>query len=112
MSARLKRNINFLKILQKASPKQRKAIIATGSQDLILCISEIVDNVLKGNVKLSPKQKKQLSRYKAILRQLGNKKLKATIRRKLLVQKGGFLSALLGPVIGIAAGLIGDLLQR
>ena len=112
MSARLKRNFNLLQVLQKAPPKQRKAILSTATRDLVLCISEIVDNILKGNLKLTKKQVARLKRYKNVLRNMANKKVSTKTKQKLLSQKGGFLSALLGPAIGIIGSLLGNVFQR
>ena len=110
MSARLKRNLDFLRVLQKANKQQRKAILGTGNKDLILCLCEVIDNVLAGTVKLSIKQKKELSKYKTILRQLIDKKVTISKKRKLFIQKGGFLPAILGPALGLAATIIGQLI--
>lgn len=110
MSARLKRNFDFLRVLKIANKKQRKAILDSGSKDLILCLCEVIDNVLSGTVKLSTKQKKDLSKYKNILRQLIDKKVTITKKRKLFIQKGGFLPAILGPALGLAATIIGQLI--
>ncbi len=110
MSIRLKRNLDFLRVLKKANPKQCKAIIQDGNKDLILCLCEVIDNILLGTIKLSPKQKKELCKYKKVLRQLVDKKVAITTKRKLFVQKGGFLPAILGPVLGLAATLFGELL--
>ena len=111
-TARLKRNFDFLKVLQKASPKQRKALLENSSGDLILCIAEVVQNILLGNVKLSKAQKSKLQKYKSVLRTVASKKTKTTNKKKLLVQKGGFLSALLAPAIGIIGSLLGSAFQR
>ncbi len=110
MSARLKRNLNFLHVLKKANPKQRKAIIESGTNDLILCLCEVIDNILVGTVKLGPKQKKGLGRYKKVLRELVDKKVSLVTKRRLFVQKGGFLPALLAPALGLAATLLTELL--
>jgi len=110
MSARLKRNLAFLHVLKKANKKQRKAILDSGNKDLILCLCEVIDNVLAGTVKLSIKQKKDLSKYKSILRQLVDKKVTLDKKRKIFIQKGGFLPALLGPALGLAATIIGQLI--
>lgn len=110
MSVRLKRNLDFLRVLKKANPKQRKAIINDGNKDLILCLCEVIDNILHGTIKLSPKQKKELSKYKKVLRQLVDKKVAIKRKRRLFVQKGGFLPAILGPALGLAATLLGGLL--
>ena len=113
MSARLKRNFDLLKVLNKASPKQRQAILDTSKNDLIQCIAEIIQNLLQGNVKLSTVQKSKLKKYKSVLRTIANKKTKIADKKKLLlVQKGGFLSALLAPAIGVIGSLLGNILQR
>ena len=110
MSARLKRNLDFLRVLKKANTKQRKAILDSGNKDLILCLCEVIDNILAGTIKLSIKQKKELSKYKSILRQLIDKKITLTKKKQLFIQKGGFLPAILGPALGLAATILGQLI--
>ena len=109
MSQRLKKNFELLKILKKAKPQQRKLLLKSAENSLILCLCECIDNVLRGNVKLSPAKKRQLSKYASILRKIVDRKTKVNRKRELLIQQGGFLPALLAPVIGIASGLIGEL---
>ncbi len=110
MSKRLKKNIELLKILKKAKPKQRKLLLKAAENDLIYCLCECIDNVLRGNVKLTAAKKKELAKHATVLRNIVDRRTKLHKKRALLVQKGGFLPALLTPVLGIAAGLIGDLL--
>lgn len=110
MSKRIKKHLELLKILKKANTKQRQALIQAADNSLILCICECIDNVLRGNVKLTAAKKQELAKYVTILRKIADRKTKVEAKRKLLVQKGGFLPALLAPVIGIAGSLIGDLL--
>lgn len=110
MSARLKRNLDLLRVLKKANKKQRTAILETGNKDLILCLCEVIDNILAGTVKLTPKQKKELTKYKSLLRQLIDKKIDLNQKRNLIIQKGGFLPAILGPALGLAATIIGQLI--
>lgn len=110
MSKRIKKHLEILKILKKCSPKQRKALLQAADNSLIYCICECIDNVLRGNVKLSSAKKKELAKHVAVLRKIADRKTKVDNKRTLLVQKGGFLPALLAPVIGIAGGLIGDLI--
>ena len=76
------------------------------SPDLIKALCECSLNILKGRIKLSPTQKKKLSRHKNNLRLLATKK--STLKhRKRVLQKGGFLGALLGPVLGVLGSLFG-----
>jgi hypothetical protein len=51
-----------------------------------------------------------LAKFSKTLREIVDRKTNLTKKRKLLVQKGGFLPALLAPIIGVATGLIGDLI--
>lgn len=112
MSARLKRNWDLLKVLKAAHPKQRKALIMTSTDDLILAICEIVDNVLRGTVKLTSKQKVQLKKYKSVLRNTANHKVTKSRKRRIIAQKGGFLPLILAPALTLIAGLIGEAIGK
>ena len=113
MSARLKRNWDWLKVLKSAKPAQRKAILLAADDDLILAICEIVDNVLRGNVKLSTTQKTKLSKYKKAMRYTAAHKVSKKNKRKLLTnQTGGFLPLILGPALALVAGLVGEAIGK
>jgi hypothetical protein len=107
MSKALKRNAPFLKLLYKSSPNIRKKLLRNHcSPDFIDCICECAKNVLKGNVPLSSTQKEALRRRKRILKHLSLKKTSRK-KRKQLIQSGGFLGALLGPIISVLGNLFG-----
>ena len=108
MSARLEKHIDYLKVLNKTNPKTRSAILQNADKELLLCICECVENILNGNVRLTPKQQNELKKYAKALRQLRDKGTKLQKKKKLLVQKGGFLAALLlTPIIaGLASAFI------
>ena len=74
--------------------------------DALQAIHECCVNVLKGNVPLSRGQKQRLSRYKKVIRRLGGQKRLSTSSKRHLVQTGGFLGALLPPIIGILGSLL------
>jgi len=59
---------------------------------------------LKGNVPLNTFQKKKLGIKKNILRQIALKNTSLKKKQKL-IQSGGFLGALLGPIISVLGGL-------
>ena len=54
MSDYVKRALPLLQVIAKSKPKIHNAIIEHGPGDLIKAISEIVLNVLKGVIKLTP----------------------------------------------------------
>jgi hypothetical protein len=112
MSKQIKRHLEVLKVLKKATPKQRKVLIETANSGLINCICECANNIIRGNVKLTPAKKREIAKHIHILRKIADRKTKANTRRALIVQNGGFLPALLAPIIGIAGSLIGDLVSN
>ena len=113
MSARLKRNWNWLKVLRSAKPAQRKSILLAADDDLILAICEIVDNVLRGNVKLTSTQKTKLSKYKKAMRYTAAHKVSKKNKRQVLTtQRGGFLPLILGPALALVAGLLGEAIGK
>jgi len=105
---RLKNNISYIDVLARAKPVQRRAILQTADKDLILCLCECALNVLNGNVPLKTHEVDKLDKYKGQFRKLAAQKTPNAKRRKLLVQKGGFLPALLMPILGIAGQLLVD----
>jgi hypothetical protein len=64
---------------------------------------------LNGNCKLSKCEKSKLSKYKSRLRALINPKISFKRKRKLLIQKGGFIVPLLTSIL---SGVIGALIHN
>ena len=107
MSQRLKANVPYLHVLAKGSQTQRNGVLKGAKKDLVECLCECALNILHGNVPLSGEQKRKLRCHKTTLRALGSRKLSLAKKKKKLVnQKGGFISALAGPVLGILGELI------
>lgn len=105
MTKHLKAHRCLLKKLKRCKPKERKEILKKGGKPLQLCLQECAINVLNGNVPLTKTQFKRLSKYKQKLRLLGKKR--TSQKKKLdIEQRGGFLSALLAPVVGSLLGAI------
>lgn len=99
----------MLYTLMKTNPKIRKAIIKYGDTELINTLSEIALNVLNGNSKINNKTKKNLLHYKKQIRCIACSKRSVQSKRRILIQKGGFLPILIG---GILSGIIGSLLDN
>ena len=113
--SRLAKYIGLLKLLQKANLQQRKFILETSDPEFIKLICECCLNAIQGNVPLTPIRERKLAKYAPVLRKIGTKgtQSKAILwKRKLLVQHGGFLPALLAPIISVAGGLLGELIGR
>jgi len=112
MTKRLQKHIDYLSVLCKCKRKQRQAMLESADGELIKTICDCVENTLAGKVPLSPSQRKRLSRYKKKLRDLRNSKRGLRVKRTYLVQKGGFLPALLAPILGVVGGLVTDLILK
>lgn len=110
-SNRLQRNITYLDVLAKTKPVTRKAILAHADKDLITCLCECALNILNGNVPLDSAQFNKLKKHKEQIRQLASKNLKHADRKEI-IQNGGFLPALLAPILGIAGQLLVDAITK
>lgn len=105
MSSRLKKYLVKLRLLKEASSKVRKNILKNCNKNLLHCLCECAKNLLKGNVPMTKPQKSKLSRFKKKLRNLVSKKTRATVKKRL-IQSGGFLGALLTPVLSFLGSLL------
>lgn len=88
----------------RANARQRRHMIQ--NKQVINCFCEMVQNVLKGHVKLTRGQKQRWSRHKHKLRRLVSGKTN-TLQRSRLVQKGGFLPLLIPLATKLLGGLFG-----
>ena len=97
MPACLKKNAHILHVLAHATPQMCKAIIGVADRELITCLCECAQNILNGNVPMTKNHLKHLQRYRLDVRTLGKKRTLKHSKKKIL-QKGGFLPALLEPI--------------
>lgn len=93
-------HIDILKYLQKISPRRQKVIIKAADRPILEAFSEIALNMIKKNVQLSSAQIAKLRPYEEQIYQLSLKGHSVQKKRRIL-QKGGFISALLGSVLPV-----------
>jgi len=103
---RVKTNYHTLQDLKTADPKLRKAIISKCNKELVHCISECILNVLNGNIKLTDCDTRKLQKHKAALRKVSDMHVPLSAKKKLIVQRGGFLLPLLSAILPTLASLI------
>jgi len=108
---RLHRHFPLLKHLSKLSERQKKNYIKTADKSLVQSICECCINILNGQVPLTASQKARLKRNKRSLRSLILSKTAIGKKRKIL-QKGGFLSAILSAALPIVGSLIAGAISR
>ena len=84
-----KRTIKFLAI--NKDPNVLKRILRSAPDIIIKSICNAAYNLAQGDVHLSPKEKQNLAKYRAIIRKLIRKNDAVSKKRRILNQKGGFL---------------------
>jgi len=106
MNDRMRRFLPVLKRINKLGDKAKKQYVKKCNKEFVDCISECAKNVLRGNVPLTARQNAKLRRNKHNLRALSIKKTSLRKKRRI-IQKGGFLGAILTPILSILGGLLG-----
>ena len=100
-------------LLGKLGDKAKRQYMKKCNKEFVDCVSECAKR-LRGNVPLTSNQTTKLRRNKKNLRSLATKKTSLKKKRQIL-QKGGFLAALLPPVLSLLgaalSGVIRDALR-
>jgi len=106
MSQRLEKYSTYLRKLHKANNRDRKKMLKKlkGDKEFVKCLCECAKNIIKGNVKLTDAQKQKICRRKQSFRKLALKKTSLREKQKI-VQSGGFLGALLGPIVSVLGSI-------
>ena len=86
-------------------------MLKTGGAELQRSVREIAHNLLKGKVNVSAGQLRRLKRHRAGVRHLAQRSTSGK-KRVQIEQRGGFLGALIAPLISALAGGIGGLIGR
>ena len=99
----LKRYIKFLAVSK--DPTATAAVLKTAPDPVIKSVCNAAENILRGNIRLSPAQKKQFKLRKNLIIQLRTKSVSIARKRKLLSQKGGafWIPLLLSTVLSTLA---------
>ena len=88
-----------LHYLAHAKPEICQNIVRHADNSLIHCLAECCENVLYGHVDLTRNQKRRLVPYRECMREVVKRKVPVKQKKEVL-QVGGFLPALLGPLVG------------
>lgn len=92
-----------------ADKKSRKHLLKGANKDQVDSLCEATLNVVKKNVPVTPAIKQALMKHKKIITKLALKKEPLHKRRKILIQKGGFLPTVLATVLPL---LVNSLIQN
>ena len=87
---RMKRQTPFLRTLfREADKRRRQSLLEHSNKDQINAVSELVLNVLKKRVPVSPQIIRTLDPYKTTLRELAKRKQSLKRRKQLLIRQTG-----------------------
>jgi len=104
----LKNAYNKLNFIAKIkNPQLRSRLLLTVADDqLYNALHEIAVNYNRGNIKLKSNQKRQISKFKNLLKRLATKPKSKAIKRKLIKQSGGFLPFILPLIANLIPSVI------
>jgi len=105
MSRRVRQYMPILKKISRMGDVARRRYLKNCDKALMDCFSECAKNVLKGNVPLSKRQFSRLEREKTNVRALASKRTSLRKKRRV-VQRGGFIGALLMPAVAALGSLL------
>ncbi|KAL3089110.1 hypothetical protein niasHT_023574 [Heterodera trifolii] len=103
------RNESFLETLCNA--KKANDLIRVATDEQLLCLVEICLNILKGRVPLRPRHLKKLQAHALVLRRLARTRCSRSAK-KVLLQHGDGLPAIVGLIASIALPFIADNTKR
>lgn len=100
-----------LRRLHHLGAAAKRRVVKNCDRHLLDCFSECSKNIILGKVTLKPNQLRRLRRERKNLRALALKKTSLKKKRKIL-QKGGFIGALLPPILSVLGNLFGGLVSN
>ena len=108
MSQRLEKYAPCLRQLYRSSSTTQKKLLSQLHKDgdFVKCLCECAKNIIKGNVELTSSQRPKIRKRKQSFRKLSLRKTPLKEKRQI-VQRGGFLGALLGPIIAALGSFFG-----
>ncbi|KAL3075379.1 hypothetical protein niasHT_006563 [Heterodera trifolii] len=105
----LARNESFLETLCNA--KKANDLIRDATDEQLLCLVEICLNILKGRVPLRTRHLNKLKAHAQVLRRLARTRCSRSAK-KVLLQHGDGLPAIVGLIASIALPLIADVIEN
>jgi len=109
---RFSKNKNYRCLLSNCKNKLRKAIVSNSNREQIFSVCECVLNVSNGNVKLNKEDFVKLKKYKKYFKRLLDKKRSLQEKKKLLIQRGGFLQFLIPAVISGISSIVAAAISK
>ena len=109
--SKTRQHLPFLCTCFKSQGKQRRDMITTANRGQMEAISEMILNLLKGNIIVLNASFKHLKPHKAKLLYLTRKKPSLKQKKQVLNQNRGFLPALAALIAPLAVDLLGKVFK-
>ena len=109
VTRRVTRNANILKALHRASAATQNAMLSVIKKDVVLAIVDCAKIIIYCKVPLTQNQLQKVLSLTQDIKRFVSLKTSHNICKRTL-QKGGFLGALIGPVLSLIPQLLGGLL--
>ena len=103
---RIKRHAPVLQALRRLNNNARLSVMGSAKKELIATLVACARAIINRAVRLTERQTNEIRRHATSIRELLRSRATIAQRRKTL-QTGGFLGALLGPILGLLPKLFG-----
>ena len=99
MSTLVKKHWCYFQLLMSTTSKlQRRQLVDTITNDQLRALIQIVVNLLKSIIPLTPSKKTQLKKHRKVIRQLGNSSVSLKKKKELLCRQSSVIALLLKSV--------------
>jgi hypothetical protein len=99
-------------VSKNCTKANQKDLLNRAKGPFINKICECILNIIEGRVKISNKDFEKLKPYKNLFRKLVKKNTKLKEKKKLIIQKGGFLQILIPAIISGLASIISSVISK
>jgi len=103
MSGRIKQHTRFLRLLQESTTRKRKALIESITNTQLDALSQLILNIVQGNILVTDAYIKKLKCYKDIIHSLATRKV-CRVKRDALIKLQRLLSFILKPALLLLNG--------
>ena len=104
---------DYLTLLSKSKTSGRRhELVDAANNGEINAVIECIKNILNGNVPLDKTHLLRLRKYKSTLRSLASRCIGSKEKKKVLKQKGGFITTLLPIALSALGSLFGGIFQK
>lgn len=107
MSERILNNLEFFNKLVTLKGREQINYIETATDENIKALTELVYNLLAGNLNIPNKTRLDLKKHKTFLRNFSNPDISFKAKKKSLLRKRSVLSCIVSPILSVLGSCLG-----